>query len=146
MKIGSKGLALIKGFEGFRTNAYMDTGNVPTIGYGTTKGVKIGQTITREQAEAFLVRDVASAEATVTKSVSVKLTQDQFDALVSFVYNVGSGNFRSSTLLSLLNQHQYGAVATQLLRWNKDNGRVIDGLTRRRKAEGDLFNTGKFTV
>lgn len=146
MKIGTKGLALIKGYEGFREHAYMDTGNVPTIGYGTTKGVKIGQTITMADAEAALKRDVSSAENTVTKSVTVKLTQDQFDALVSFVYNVGSGNFRGSTLLSLLNQGQYSQVPPQLLRWNKDNGRVIDGLTRRRKAEGDLFSTGKFTV
>lgn len=146
MKIGSKGLSLIKGFEGFRSQAYLDTGNVPTIGYGTTRGVKMGQTITKEQAETALIRDVQSAEKSVTQLVKVKLTQDQFDALVSFVYNLGHGNFSGSTLLSLLNQGHYSAVAPQLLRWNRDNGRIIDGLTRRRKAEGDLFTTGKFTV
>lgn len=146
MKIGTNGLAIIKGYEGFRAHAYLDTGNVPTIGYGTTKGVKMGQVVTKDQAEAFLLRDVAGAEQTVNSAVKVKLTQDQFDALVCFVYNVGSGAFRGSTLLSLLNQGQYGQVPPQLLRWNKDNGRVIDGLTRRRKAEGDLFSTGKFTV
>ena len=146
MKIGAKGLALIKGYEGFRAQAYLDTGNVPTIGYGTTKGVKMGQTITKEQAEAFLVRDVQSAEKSVTQLVKVKLTQDQFDALVSFTYNLGHGNFAGSTLLSLLNQGNYPAVRTQLLRWNRDNGRIVDGLTRRRKAEGDLFATGTFSV
>lgn len=142
MKIGAKGLSLIKSYEGFRAQAYMDTGNVPTIGYGTTKGVRIGQTVTKAEAEAYLLRDVQSAEATVTKSVTVKLTQDQFDALVCFVYNVGSGSFRSSTLLSLLNQKMYSTVSTQLKRWDKDNGRVIAGLTRRRAAEGVLFDTG----
>lgn len=142
MKIGAKGIAVIKNYEGFRAQAYLDTGKVPTIGYGTTKGVKMGQTITMAEAELALKRDVSSAEATVTKSVTVKLNQDQFDALVSFVYNVGSGNFRSSTLLSLLNQGHYDLAAQQFVRWNRDNGRIIDGLTRRRKAEAALFSTG----
>lgn len=140
-KIGTAGLNLIKQFEGFRKAAYLDTGNVPTIGYGTTKGVKMGQVITESQALEFLQRDVASAENTVNKSVKVPLTQNQFDALVCFVYNVGSGNFNSSTLLKLLNGGQYDQVDEQLLRWNKDNGKVIDGLTRRRVAEGKLFQT-----
>ena len=146
MKIGAKGLALIKGFEGFKAKAYLDTGGVPTIGYGTTKGVKLGQTVTQAKAEEFLKRDVTEAENTVTKSVTVALNQDQFDALVCFVYNVGSGNFRASTLLKLLNIGNYTAVATQLLRWNKDNGKVIAGLTRRRTSEGVLFNAGKVVV
>jgi len=143
MKISNKGLAIIKHFEGFREHAYLDTGKVPTIGYGTTKGVRLGQVVTQAQAEIFLVRDVAEAEAAVSRLVKVKLNQDQFDALVCFTYNLGQGNFSGSTLLSLLNQGHYDQVSTQLLRWNKDNGRVIEGLTRRRKAEGVLFNTGK---
>lgn len=141
--IGSNGLAIIKHFEGFRAQAYLDTGKVPTIGYGTTKGVKLGQTITPAQAEEFLKRDVAIAEKAVNANVKVALTQDQFDALVCFVYNVGGGAFAGSTLLSLLNQGKYSEVPAQLLRWNKDNSRVVDGLTRRRKSEGVLFSTGK---
>lgn len=141
MKIGKNGLDLIKKSEGFRAQAYLDTGNVPTIGYGTTKGVKMGQVITEGQASIYLARDVASAEATVTKMVKVPLTQNQFDALVCFVYNVGSGNFSSSTLLRQLNLGMYDTVPTQLLRWNKDNGRVINGLTTRRENEGKLFQT-----
>jgi lysozyme len=141
MKIGAKGIALIKQFEGFKNSAYLDTGGVPTIGYGTTKGVKMGQIITESKAEEYLKRDVSSAEVTVNKSVKVPLTQNQFDALVCFVYNVGSGNFNSSTLLKLLNAGKYDQVDDQLLRWNKDNGKVIAGLTRRRQAEGVLFNT-----
>lgn len=141
MKIAKNGLELIKHFEGFRAQAYLDTGRVPTIGYGTTKGVKLGQTVTMEKAEEFLKRDVAEAEKAVTRMVTVKLNQNQFDALVCFVYNLGQGNFASSTLLSLLNQGNYASVPVQMLRWNRDNGVVLAGLTRRRKAEGDLFAT-----
>lgn len=141
MKIGKNGLNLIKKSEGFRAQAYLDTGKVPTIGYGTTKGVKMGQVITEEQATIYLMRDVASAEATVSKLVKVPLTQNQFDALVCFVYNVGSGAFSTSTLLRQLNLGMYDTVPTQLLRWNKDNGRVINGLTTRRQNEGALFQT-----
>lgn len=140
-KIGTAGLNLIKQFEGFRSKAYLDTGNIPTIGYGTTKGVKMGQVITEAQALEFLQRDVTSAQNTVNKSVKVPLTQNQFDALVSFVYNVGSGNFNTSTLLKLLNGGHYDQVDEQLMRWNKDDGKVIDGLTHRRAAEGKLFQT-----
>lgn len=141
MKIGKNGLNLIKKSEGYRAQAYLDTGKVPTIGYGTTKGVKMGQVITEEQATIYLMRDVAGAEATVSKLVKVPLTQNQFDALVCFVYNVGSGAFSTSTLLRQLNLGMYDTVPTQLLRWNKDNGRVINGLTTRRQNEGALFQT-----
>lgn len=146
MKIGAKGIALIKGFEGFKAAAYLDTGGVPTIGYGTTKGVKLGQTITEAKAEACLKRDVAEAEAAVNGAVKVALTQDQFDALVCFTYNVGAANFRSSTLLKLLNVGKYDQVAAQLLRWNKVNGKVVAGLTRRRTSEGLLFTTGQVHI
>jgi len=146
MKTGTKGIALIKGFEGFKAKAYKDGGGVPTIGFGTTKGVKMGQVITESQAEEFLHRDMAWAEAAVTKAVKVPLNQDQFDALVCFTYNVGENAFKTSTLVKLLNAGQYTAVPTQLLRWNKDNGKVVDGLTRRRAAEGVLFTLGVVKV
>jgi lysozyme len=143
MKIGEKGLKLIKSYEGYRAHAYLDTGKVPTIGYGTTRGVKMGQVTNEVEATAFLVRDVQEAERTVNRKVTVKLTQDQFDALVCFVYNIGAKQFNSSTLLKLLNQGHYDQVDDQLVRWNKDNGRVVDGLTRRRVAEGVLFTSGR---
>ena len=146
MDIGSKGIALIKGFEGFRADAYLDGGGVPTIGYGTIKGVKMGQTITEAQAEAFLRRDMGLAVSAISKAVTVTLSQDQFDALVCFAYNVGIGAFKGSTLLKLLNAGQYDQVPAQLLRWNKDNGQVVGGLTRRRKAEGTLFSTGAVVI
>lgn len=146
MKTGSKGIELIKLFEGFKAEAYLCPANVWTIGYGTTSGVKRGQTVTIKEAEDLLQKDLVKFENTVNSAVKVKLTQDQFDALVSFVYNVGPGNFRSSTLLSLLNQGDYASVPFQMARWNRANGRVLAGLTRRRKAEGDLFRTGRFTA
>lgn len=146
MKTGTKGIELIKEFEGYRSEAYLCPAGVWTIGYGTTSGVKRGHTTTKELAIKMLEADMVKFEKAVNSLVKVKLTQDQFDALVAFVYNVGPGNFKGSTLLSLLNQGDYKSVPTQMLRWNKGNGQVLAGLTRRRKAEGDLFATGKFTV
>lgn len=143
MKIGKKGLDLIKHFEGFRAQAYLCPAGVWTIGYGTTKGVKKGQVVDIEKANKMLLSDVAKFEKNVNDLVKVKLTQDQFDALVAFVYNVGPTNFKNSTLLSLLNQGMYDKVDEQLLRWNKANGRVLDGLTRRRISEGVLFSKGQ---
>jgi lysozyme len=146
MKTGSKGIELIKAFEGFKAEAYLCPANVWTIGYGTTSGVRRGQIVTIKEAEELLQKDLEKFERSVNSLVKVKLTQDQFDALISFVYNVGSGNFRGSTLLSLLNQGDYASVPFQMARWNRANGRVLAGLTRRRKAEGDLFRTGRFTA
>jgi len=143
MKIGKKGLDVIKHFEGFRTQAYLCPAGVWTIGYGTTTNVKKGQTITQAKADEFLMRDVAKFEKCINNLVKVPLTQEQFDALVAFVYNIGPGNFTSSTLLSLLNQGQYHAVPAQMLRWNRGDGRVLAGLTARRTSEGVLFSTGQ---
>lgn len=145
MKLGKKGLELIKSFEGLRLVAYDDGGGVWTIGYGHTKGVKRGDTCTMEQAEAWLVEDVEEAEDAVKKWVDVPLVQDQFDALVSFVFNVGPGKpglnkgFYSSTMRRLLNQSDYIGASNEFPRWNKDNGKVVAGLTRRREAERRLF-------
>jgi lysozyme len=143
MKIGNKGLDLIKHFEGFRSQAYLCPANVWTIGYGTTLNVKRGQVINEATAMQYLLRDCAKFEKNVNDLVKVKLTQTQFDALVAFVYNVGPGNFKSSTLLSLLNQGDYTSVSKQMARWNKGNGRVLQGLVRRRATEGALFDTGQ---
>lgn len=136
----TKNKDIIRQHEGLRLEAYLDTGGVWTIGYGHTgpevvKGLKI----TLEQAEAYLSADLKTAEAGVNKYVKVLLTQNQFDALVSLTYNIGVSAFGLSTLVRLLNQGDYKGAAEQFLRWNKDNGRVIDGLTNRRRLERSLF-------
>lgn len=146
MTTGKKGVTLIKFFEGFRAQAYYDAVGVPTIGYGTTASVKMGQKITEAQGEAFLQADLRKFEAGVSKLVKVPLTQEQFDALVAFTYNLGLGNFQSSTLLKVLNQGRYDLVPDQMMRWNKAGGKVLNGLTKRRAAEGTLFATGKLAL
>ena len=108
-------------------------------GYGTTAGVKQGQTITKERADELLREDVARFEAQVLRLVKVPLTQGQFDALTSFVYNLGAGNLGNSTLLRLLNAGDYKGAAAQFDRWNKAGGKVLAGLVRRRAAERALF-------
>lgn len=140
MKIGKQGLDLIKSFEGLELKAYMPTPiDVPTIGYGHTKTVKMGQTITEAQAEALLKQDLGWVEAVVNKRVTVPLTQNQYDALCSFVYNLGGTNFKRSTLLKKLNNKAYSDAADELLRWDKQGSKVLRGLTRRREAERALF-------
>lgn len=143
MKIGKAGLDLIKHFEGYKANAYICPAKVWTIGYGTTSGVKKGQIITEATAMEYLLKDVSKFEKVVNDKVKVPLTQTQFDALVAFVYNVGPGNFNTSTLLKVLNAGNYEQVDEQMARWNKGDGKILEGLVRRRKAEGVLFSTGK---
>jgi lysozyme len=131
---------LIKKHEGLRLEAYLPTPNdVWTIGYGHTHTTKQGMKITEKQAEALLRRDIAWAEKAVNNLVVVPLTQNQFDALVSFTFNVGEGAFGSSTLLRLLNSRDYEGAANQFPRWNKQKGKVLCGLTRRREEERKLF-------
>lgn len=139
MKMGLKGLELIKEFEGFKGKAYLCPAHVWTIGYGTTKNVKQGQMVTEGQALLMLQVDVKQFESDVTSMVKVPLTQNQFDALVCFAYNVGSGNLKSSTLLKLVNAGDFTGAAAQFGRWNKGGGQVLAGLTRRRAAEAALF-------
>ncbi|MFE4107853.1 lysozyme [Almyronema epifaneia] len=138
-RINDDGLLLIKSFEGLRLKAYQDAVGIWTIGYGTTQGVTPGMEITQAQAEQFLRRDVNKFEQAVQEGVTVPINENQFSALVSFTYNVGSGAFRSSTLLRLLNQNDIQGAADQFPRWNRAGGRVLDGLTRRRNAERSLF-------
>lgn len=143
MTTGSKGIALIKSFEGLYLKAYLCPAGVWTIGYGHTKGVQKGQTITALQADQFLGEDLKRFEKTVSGQ-NLKLTQNQFDALVSFTYNVGEGNFQSSTLLkkAKLNPADL-SIRNEFAKWNKAkvNGvlTVLDGLTRRRTAEANLY-------
>lgn len=139
MKISEAGLDLIKSHEGFRSDAYLCPAGIWTIGYGHTGDVEEGQSVTEEEAEELLLQDVAFAENAVNSLVEVELSQQMFDALVCFVYNVGIGAFEQSTLLRLLNQGQMEEAAEQFLRWNKAGGKELAGLTRRREAERALF-------
>lgn len=145
-----QGINLIKKFEGLhkigddgKVLAYRCPANVLTIGYGHTKGVKRNMKITQAEAEALLRNDLRIYEAEVKRLVNVPLTQYQFDALVSFVFNLGAANFASSTLLKRINTGNYEDVPAQLMRWNKArvNGKLqpLKGLTRRRSAEAALF-------
>lgn len=133
---------LVKGFEGCRLTAYPDpgTGGAPwTIGYGHTGGVQPGQKITQDQADAFLVNDLAIAAAAVAQRVEVPLNQNQFDALTSFVFNIGAGAFHGSTMLRLINQRDFFGAAGQFERWQYAGGQQHPGLLRRRIAERTLF-------
>ncbi|MEM6251751.1 MAG: lysozyme [Cyanobacteria bacterium P01_D01_bin.156] len=135
----TSGVGLIKSFEGLRLRAYQDAVGVWTIGYGTTRGVKPGQEISEAQAEALLKTDLTRFESSVNQALRVPVNDNQFAALVSFTYNVGSGAMRSSTLMRKLNRRDIYGASNEFLRWNRAGGRVLAGLTRRRKAERALF-------
>lgn len=140
MKTSNAGLSLIKGFEGFRAKAYVCPAGVLTIGYGHTgPDVKPGMTITETRGTELLAQDVSRFERAVDKFVKVPLSQNQYDALVSFTYNVGEGKLQSSTLLKKLNAKDYAGAAAQFDRWNKGGGKVLAGLVRRRAAERKMF-------
>jgi len=139
MRIDEHGLALIKAFEGLKLNAYRCAAGVWTIGYGHTLGVNPGDTLTEQAADLFLRQDAAVAEASVNRYVNVPLTQNQFNALVSFVFNLGSGNFRNSTLLKKLNAGDYQGAGEELLRWVRAGDTTLPGLVRRRAVEKTLF-------
>ncbi|MEG4686485.1 lysozyme [Enterobacter cloacae] len=144
MQTSEKGIALIKEFEGCRLTAYQDSVGVWTIGYGWTqpvdgKPIRAGMTIKQETAERLLKTGLVSYESDVSRLVKVGLTQGQFDALVSFTYNLGSRSLSTSTLLRKLNAGDYAGAADEFLRWNKAGGKVLNGLTRRREAEHALF-------
>ena len=116
-----------------------DEGGISTIGWGTTKGVKMGDTITRDEADRLLLEDAQRFADHVKALVKVPLNQNQTDALVSFVYNVGPAAFGKSTMLKLINQGLLEDAANQFVRWNRAGDQVLAGLTRRRMAERDLF-------
>ena len=142
MNVSEAGLALIREFEGCRLTAYPDpgTGGEPwTIGFGHTAGVKMGDTCTQDQADAWLRTDVQGAVRCVVNSVTVPLSQGQIDALTSFVFNLGCSAFRNSSLLRMLNAGHDDAAAQQFERWNRAGGHVLAGLTARREAERELF-------
>lgn len=142
----TKSTQIIRDFEKLKLTAYLPTkDDVWTIGYGHTKGVKPGMTITEEQAEIYLKEDVKWAEDAVNKLVKVKLNQNQFDALVSFVFNIGESQFSTSTMLRKLNVGDYEGASNEFPRWNKQKGKVLNGLIRRREMERTLFLTPTFS-
>lgn len=147
MKLGQAGLAIIKHYEqgpggGPALESYVCPAGVWTIGWGHTNGVRFGQHCTLAQAEQWLVDDYSHAQKAVNEAVSVALTQNQFDALVSFAFNVGVGAFLGSTLLKFLNSGNYGDAASQFKRWVKSKGVTLNGLVKRRDEERSLFLTG----
>lgn len=147
MIVSKNGLDLIKEFESFKSKPYLCPSGVPTIGYGSTyypdgKKVTLQDKEITEQKACEILEYIANKDFgnNINKVVKVRLDQNQFDALVSFSYNVGNGNFNSSTLLKWLNQGFYNEASIQLLRWDKSKGMPLAGLTKRRKAEKELFD------
>jgi len=146
MKISKKGIDLIARFEGFRAKPYHCSAGVSTIGYGTTiypngKHVTMkDRAITKESAKSMMKymidRDYGEA---VNRYVKVPLTQNQYDALVSFTYNLGKGALKSSTLLKRVNQGKMKKASKEFLKWTHSNGKVLTGLVKRRKAESEMF-------
>lgn len=150
MKISPAGVKIIKDFEGCRLKAYLDGGGVPTIGWGSTGGVKLGDTLTQAEADALFDTEIRIYEAGVNRLVKVPITQNEFDALCSFAYNVGldedtdnvAEGLGDSTLLKYVNKMDFYSASQEFPKWNRDNGKVVAGLTRRREAERNLFVNG----
>ncbi|WES88792.1 lysozyme [Dickeya fangzhongdai] len=144
MQISNNGIALIKEFEGCRLSAYQDSVGVWTIGYGWTQAVDgkpvcRGMQIDIATAERLLRCGVVQYEQAVNQLAKVRLTQNQFDALVSFAYNLGTRSLSTSTLLKKLNAGDVAGAAAEFLKWDRAGGKVLPGLTRRRTAERELF-------
>ena len=143
--IGKEGLELIESFEGFSPKPYKDVAGIWTIGVGSiygTNGKRVKSThkhITKKEALQLMERDLKRTEIKITQLVKVPITQNQFSALCSFVYNVGSGAFQRSTARMKLNRGNYKGCANEFLRWKYAGKRAIPGLLRRRKAERELF-------
>jgi len=145
-KVGAKGLALIKQFEGFMAKPYICSGGAKTIGYGATyypNGLRVtmnDKAITEAQASTMLMNMLGTYEKSVDSFSRDDITQNQFDALVAFAYNVGVNALKNSTLLKKVNKNpQDVTIRNEFLKWNKANGRALKGLTNRRIAEANLY-------
>lgn len=139
MRTSARGISLIKQFEGFRQNAYQDVVGVWTIGYGFTKDVKAGDIISRAQADERLAEELREYEQAVMRATGGDVTQSQFDALVSFAFNVGIKGMSGSSVIKAHRRKDYQAAARAFALWNKAGGKVWPGLTRRRAAEAALY-------
>lgn len=140
MSYSEDGVVFTEHEEGCRLTAYIDSGGVWTNGTGNTHGVVPGSTITQQQADEDLTRNIQTAVDAVNDAVTVELTQHQFDSLVDFTFNCGVHAFTTSTLLRKLNTGDYVGAVDEMDRWNKDNGKVVPGLVNRRNAEQELFD------
>ena len=145
MKINEVGLDLIKTFEGFRSEPYFCSAMVATIGYGSTWSFDGSRVTlhhpanTQDEAEELLLREIRNSEKAVDRLIKVELNENEFSALCSFVYNLGSGNLQSSTLRAKLNRTDYEGAANEFPKWRRAGGKVLKGLVLRRKMEQDLF-------
>lgn len=142
MRYSKEGMALTEQFESCRLEAYQDSAGVLTIGWGHTHGVEQGMTCSQEQADQWLLDDVADAENAVSRLVKGGMSQDEFDALVDFTFNVGVGAFQHSTMLAMLNDNDVQGAADEFEKWDMAGGKVVAGLLRRRNAERALFTLG----
>jgi lysozyme len=141
-QIGKAGLDLVKSFEGLKLRAYLCPAKVWTIGYGSTgPHVTPGKVITTAEADELLQDDLDRFEKAVTRLVTVSLTQNQYDALVSFAFNVGISALERSTLLKRVNAKLFDQAKAEFAKWNRAGGRPLAGLTRRRAAEAALFGS-----
>lgn len=148
MTISENGLNLIKKYEGLSLEPYLCPAGIPTIGYGSTyyeDGTRVSMSdskITEEFAEELLKYNINKVYSNaVNRYVAVEINQNQFDALVSFAYNLGTGNLRNSTLLKKINAKDFDGASMEFFRWNKSGGKVLKGLTKRREEESKLFSS-----
>ena len=146
-RCNASGLAIIETCEGFSATVYRCPANVPTIGYGSTydyEGVKVTMvhpTITEMEASVLLANEIRHTEKTIRKLVAVPLSENQFSALCSLIYNIGSGNFQRSTLRSRLNRGDYEGASAEFPKWRRGGGKILKGLVTRRAIERELFDT-----
>ena len=147
MRCNDVGIEVIKHFDGFHSKVYLCPAGIPTIGYGSTRG-KDGKRlrrnaahITEAEGEELLKRDISSAEKAIKRLVKVELNENEFSALCSFVYNLGSGNLQSSTLRAKLNRGDYEGAANEFPKWRRAGGKILKGLVLRREMERKLFVT-----
>jgi lysozyme len=139
MTTSRKGLQLIKDFEGLRLGSYKCPAGVWTIGYGHTKGVRQGQVIDQMRADDMLIEDIAPIER-LLNSIGINFRQEQFDALVSWIFNLGQGSFKNSTILKrIMDNADDTEIADQIIRWVYASGKILTGLKKRRIAEANMF-------
>lgn len=142
LSLSLAGVAFIQSWEGTETSAYLDSVRVPTICTGSTRGVYLGQTATLAECEERLVQDTTYAGKAIQRCVTHKLTQEQYDALVSLSFNIGGGALCASTLVRKLNQGDCRGAGAEFLRWDYAGGKRLRGLSNRRAAESNLFLKG----
>ena len=146
MKVNQEGLDIIKHFEGYSSTVYADPIGIPTIGFGSIwdkEGNRLTmdhEPITEQEGEFLLVRELKHVESAIARLIRVKLTENQFSAIASLTFNIGSGRLKSSTLRAKINREDYSGASDEFPKWRRAGGRILKGLVRRRKAERELFN------